>query len=71
MSTMKEIQKKDEKTLVAYVQEKREEVRSFRFGTTGASTRNVRAIRTAKKEIARSLYELGARRKAQAKENLA
>lgn len=68
---MKEIQKKDEKTLVAYVQEKREEVRSFRFGTTGASTRNVRAIRTAKKEIARSLYELGARKKAQAKENLA
>ena len=68
---MKEIQKMDEKTLVTYVQEKREEVRSFRFGTTGASTRNVRAIRTAKKEIARSLFELGARRRVQSKENLA
>lgn len=71
MSTMKEIQKKDEKTLVAYVQEKREEVRSFRFGTAGANTRNVRAIRTAKKEVARSLYELAARGRAKSKENLA
>ena len=68
---MKEIQKKDDKALVAYVQEKREEVRAFRFGTAGASTRNVRAIRTAKKEVARSLFELSSRRKATAKENLA
>jgi ribosomal protein L29 len=59
---MKEIRKKDEKALVAYIQEKREEVRSFRFGTAGASARNVRAIRAAKKEIARSLFELSARK---------
>lgn len=59
---MKEIRKKDEKALVAYVQEKREEVRTFRFGTAGASTRNVRAVRAAKKEIARSLSELSARK---------
>lgn len=55
---MKEIQKKDDKGLIAYVQEKREEVRAARFG---AGTRNVRAIRTAKKEIARSLFELASR----------
>lgn len=69
MNTMKEIQKKDDKGLIAYVQEKREEVRSFRFGTTGAATRNVRAIRAAKKEIARSLFELGARKRAQSNKN--
>lgn len=55
---MKEIQKKDDKGLIAYVQEKREEVRAARFC---AGTRNVRAIRTAKKEIARSLFELASR----------
>lgn len=65
MSTMKEIQKKDDKNLVAYVQEKREEVRSFRFGTAGAATRNVRAVRQAKKEIARSLFELSSRKRAE------
>lgn len=66
---MKEIQKKDDKDLVAYVQEKREEVRSFRFGTAGAATRNVRAIRAAKKEIARSLFELSARKRTQSNNN--
>jgi len=60
---MKEIKKKDEKALVEYVGEKREEVRSFRFGTAGAATRNVRAIRTAKKEVARSLFELSSRKR--------
>lgn len=66
---MKEIQKKDEKALVEYVAEKREEVRSFRFGTAGAGTRNVRAVRAAKKEIARSLFELSARKRAQSNLN--
>lgn len=60
---MKEIRKKDEKSLVAYVNEKREEVRSFRFGTAGAGTRNVKAVRAAKKEIARSLTELSLRKR--------
>lgn len=55
---MKEIRKKDEKALAAYIKEKREEVRAFRFGTAGAGARNVRAVRTAKKEIARSFTEL-------------
>lgn len=64
MSTMKDIRKKDEKGLASYIAEKREEVRAFRFGTAGAGTRNVRAVRAAKKEIARSLTELTARTKA-------
>jgi ribosomal protein L29 len=61
MSNMKEIRKKNDGEIAAYVTEKREEVRSFRFGTAGAATRNVRSVRTAKKEIARSLTELNAR----------
>lgn len=69
MSNYQEIQKKDEKALAAYVKEKREEVRSFRFGTAGASTRNVRAVRAAKKEIARSLTELTARARSAANKN--
>jgi ribosomal protein L29 len=66
---MKEIQKKDEKHLVEYIKEKREEVRSFRFGVAGAGTRNVRAVRTAKKEIARSLFELTARKHTKSNKN--
>ena len=41
MSNYKDIQKKNDKELVSHVQEKREEVRAFRFGTAGAGTRNV------------------------------
>ena len=67
MSNYKEIQKKSDKDLVSHVQEKREEVRTFRFGTAGAGTRDVRAVRNAKKEIARSLTELTARKKAESK----
>ena len=69
MSTMKEIQKMDDKGLVAYVQEKREEIRTFRFGVAGAGSRNVKALRQAKKEIARSLFELGNRTRANANKN--
>jgi ribosomal protein L29 len=69
MSNMKEIRKKDDKGLVAYVGEKREEVRAFRFGTAGAGTRNVRAVRFAKKEIARALTELNARKRTESKKS--
>ncbi|MFT5036728.1 MAG: ribosomal protein L29 [Candidatus Azotimanducaceae bacterium] len=57
MTKMKDIQKKNDKDLVAFVEEKREEVRSFRFGTAGAGTRDVRKVRDAKKDIARGLTE--------------
>ncbi len=63
MSNYKEIQKKSDKDLVAHVAEKREEARKFRFNVAGAGTRNVRAVRNAKKEIARSLTELNTRSK--------
>lgn len=61
MSTYKDIQKKSDQDLAAHVTEKRAELRKFRFGTAGAGTRDVKAARTAKKEIARSLTELNAR----------
>ncbi len=63
---MKEIQKKDDKALVVYVAEKREEARAHRFGV---GTRSVKAFRTAKKEIARSLFEQGTRTRAAANKN--
>lgn len=68
MSSYKDIQKKDDKQLADYVAQKREEARKFRFGTAGAGTRDVRAIRAAKKEVARSLTELNARKRTANKE---
>lgn len=61
MTNMKDIQKKNDKDLVDFVKEKREDVRHFRFGVAGAGTRDVRKVRTAKREIARGLTELNAR----------
>jgi len=61
MTAMKDIKKKNDKDLTSFINEKREEVRHFRFSTAGAGTRDVRAVRTAKKEIARSLTEQNAR----------
>lgn len=61
MTTMKDIQKKNDKDLSSFIEEKREEVRVFRFGVAGAGTRDVRKVRTAKKEIARALTEQTAR----------
>ena len=63
MSTYKEVQKKDDKALTEFVSEKREALRAFRFSNTGSATRNVKAARADKKEIARALTELTARRK--------
>ncbi len=57
---MKDIKKKDDKALTAFIAEKREEIRAQRFGV---GTRNVKALREAKKEVARSLFELCARNK--------
>lgn len=61
MTSMKDIQKKNDKELASFVNEKREETRAFRFGVAGAGTRDVRKVRTAKKEIARALTEMNAR----------
>lgn len=62
MTDMKDIKKKSDKDLVSFVDEKREEVRSFRFGVAGAGARDVRKVRTAKKDIARGLTELNTRK---------
>lgn len=61
MTDMKDIAKKNDKDLVEFVKEKREELRHFRFGVAGAGTRDVKKARTAKKEIARGLTELNTR----------
>lgn len=61
MTDYKDIKKKDDKELATFVQERREEVRGFHFGVAGAGTRNVRKVRTAKKDIARGLTELNDR----------
>ena len=63
MSKYKDIQEKSDSDLVELVAHKRDAVRKFRFNTAGASTRDVRAIRRDKKEIAQALTELTARAK--------
>lgn len=55
MTTMKDIAQMSDKDLVSFITEKRESVRTARFG---AAARNVRAIRTTKREIARALTEI-------------
>lgn len=65
MSTNKDIQKKSDAELVTLVQESREALRSNRFGTAGAGTADVKKIREAKKDIARALTELNARKRSE------
>jgi len=49
---MKEIKDKSPKDLEKLLVEKRGELRAFRFGMTGSRTKNVKAARTLRKEIA-------------------
>ncbi len=65
MTKMKEIEKKSDAELNTFVSEKREAVRQARFGT---GSRDVKATRTNKKEIARALTLLGKRAKTATKE---
>jgi ribosomal protein L29 len=51
------------------IAQKREAVRSFRFGGAGSRTRNVREGRTLKRDIARMMTELTARNIADSKKN--
>lgn len=68
MTDYKDIKKKNDKDLTAFVHEKREETRAFRFGVAGAGTRDVRKVRAAKKDIARGLTELNLRKRESARE---
>lgn len=65
MSNYKDIQKKKDAEIVSLIQDKREELRSARFGAAGAASADVKAVRTAKKDIARGLTELNARKREQ------
>jgi ribosomal protein L29 len=49
------------------IAEKRESLRTFRFGEAGSRSRNVREGRTLKKDIARLLTEMNSRKEAPAK----
>lgn len=59
MTKMTEIKKMKDQDLAKMVSEKREVVRSFRFGT---GSKNVGELRSAKKDIARALTELNGRK---------
>ncbi len=58
---MKDIAKKSEKDLNTLLKEKREELRTFRFGMAGGATRNTKTANHAKRDIARILTELNRR----------
>ena len=62
-NTMKEYKDKTIPELMKLVSEKRENLRKFRFGSSGAAPKNVKESRTAKKEIARIFTEISIRGK--------
>jgi ribosomal protein L29 len=49
---------KDKKDLLKSLYEKREELRNFRFGTTGSKTTNTKEGHNLRKDIARILTEI-------------
>jgi ribosomal protein L29 len=60
---MADISSKSVESLHAELSEKREALRTFRFGGAGSRSRNVREGRNLRKEIARILTELNGRQK--------
>ncbi len=58
----KDIQQKSDKDLASFVQEKREELRTFRFKASGSGMRDVKVFRNTKKDIARALTALNGRK---------
>jgi len=64
----KDIQKKTDAELEKLVHEKREELRTVRFQSAGSGTRDAKAIRGPKKEIARALTALNTRESKESKE---
>ena len=59
---MSEYKNKTEKELRSLVTEKRELLRTFRFGIAGSKTRNVKEGKNTKREIARILTEVSSRK---------
>lgn len=64
---MSDIQKMSVEEIQKSLADKRVALRTFRFGGAGSRTRNVREGRTLRKEIARLLTEVNARRIASSK----
>jgi ribosomal protein L29 len=62
---IKEIKNKTAPDLSKLLTDKREALRVFRFGTTGAKTKNVKEGRELKKDIARIMTVLGSLNKAE------
>ncbi|MBI5077899.1 MAG: 50S ribosomal protein L29 [Candidatus Yonathbacteria bacterium] len=61
---MKEIKQKSGDDLIKFLNEKREQVRAFRFDIAGSAKKNVKAPLLARKEIARALTEENLRKAA-------
>ncbi|MDP6119409.1 MAG: 50S ribosomal protein L29 [Candidatus Pacebacteria bacterium] len=59
---MKNLIKKKDSDLAKLLKEKREGFKSFRFSITGTKTRNVKAGKALKKDIAQILTEINKRR---------
>jgi ribosomal protein L29 len=59
---MEELKKKTEIDLIELIAKKREDLRSFRFGSAGSRSKNVKEGRTIRKEIARAMTELSSRK---------
>ena len=62
--TTNDIVTKSAADLAKLVAEKREELRAFRFGTTGAKSKDVKSGRNIRKDIARILTVMSAQKKA-------
>lgn len=59
---MKDIKNQSEKDLMKIVADKRKALQSFRFGSSGSKTRNVKEGKGLRREIARALTELNSRK---------
>ena len=58
---VKELEKKSVKDLEKDLDKKRKALRDFRFGLSGAKTRNIKEGQNLKRDIARILTELNSR----------
>jgi len=59
----KELKTKSDKELEKALKDTREELRKFRFSQAGSSTRDVKAGKESRKQIARILTEISSRQK--------
>lgn len=66
---MADLKKYSVEDLNKEIAEKREALRTFRFGSAGSRSRNVREGRTVRKDIARLMTEVSARKVASVKKS--